>query len=260
VELLTGTYFASGKGDATAASDKVDTTFAKPTFDCSQPSSASDEEICSDPDLADNDQHLTRAWKTLLPQLDDATRRALIEDQRNWVKTQAYQYIEFMHPIWEKQSSFMHHTTQGRSKLNALQRERIALLEGFDDTRSGLAGLWLGYTAILSVTVNADGRLEAKGRKWRQGEWKDYCEYEIAGKVLGGSFRSDEERTNPDTLERDHAMLIVNRLDDAFAEKRPDPKQSDKPKCRRISSYSSTARLFPAKPSPDIDSADQGIR
>ena len=63
VRLLTATYFASGKPDASAAPDKVDTTFVKPTFDCAQPATASDEEIRSDPDLADNDQRLNRAWK-----------------------------------------------------------------------------------------------------------------------------------------------------------------------------------------------------
>lgn len=82
----------------------------------------------------------------------------------------------------------------------------------------------------------------------------------MAGKVTDGTFRSNEERTNPDTLDRDHAILIVNRLDDVFAAKRPDPKHSDKPKCRRISSYSSTSRLFPAKPSPDIDGTERAIR
>jgi uncharacterized protein YecT (DUF1311 family) len=260
VELLTGTYFASGKGDASAAPGKVETTFVKPTFDCAQPSSASDEEICSDPDLVDNDQRLNRAWKALLPRLDDATRRALMDDQHRWVKAQAFQYVEFMHPIWGKQTSFMHHRMEGRDKLDALQRERIALLEGFDETRTGFAGVWLGYNAILKVTTTADGGLEAKGWKWQQGDWKLGCDYDLAGKVTGGSFRSNEERTNPDTLERDHAMLIVNRLDEVFAAKRPDPEQSDKPKCKRVSSDSSTARLFPAKPSPDIDSTDGSIR
>ena len=55
-----------------------------------------------------------------------------------------------------------------------------------------------------------------------------------------------------------YAMLIVNRLDDVFAKKRwnKDGTENDKAdaaKCRRNLSISSTARLFPARPSPDID-------
>jgi hypothetical protein len=76
--------------------------------------------------------------------------------------------------------------------------------------------------------------------------------------VVGGVFRSDDKGKNPDTLERDHATLIVNRLDEFFAKKRfrpdgalePNPEE---PKCERIAS--STARLFPARPSPDIDNS-----
>ena len=52
-------------------------------------------------------------------------------------------------------------------------------------------------------------------------------------------------------------MLIVNRLDDSFAAKRHDPVDTDEPKCKRNYSNSSTVRLFPAKPSPDINNFDR---
>jgi hypothetical protein len=48
-------------------------------------------------------------------------------------------------------------------------------------------------------------------------------------------------------------MLIVNRQDDAFAKKREGRADDDEAKCRRRLDHSSTARLFPARPSPDID-------
>jgi uncharacterized protein YecT (DUF1311 family) len=125
--------FCQWQGDG--ATDKADTAFVTPTFDCTQPETASDEEICADPDLADNDRKLNRAWKALLPRLDDTTRRALTEDQRGWVRSQADQFPEFLHPAWEKQTSQVHYTTDARDRLDRLQRERIALLEGFDEKR-----------------------------------------------------------------------------------------------------------------------------
>jgi hypothetical protein len=73
------------------------------------------------------------------------------------------------------------------------------------------------------------------------------------GKVVNGAFRSGEKRKNPDTLERDHATLIVNRLDDEFARKRFSSDDPDEQKCKRTPGISSTARLFPVHPSPDID-------
>ena len=261
---ITASYFAGGKQDI--ATDKTDTTFVAPTYDCTRPGTASDEEICADPDMAENDQKLNRAWKALLPRLDEATRRALTEDQRNWVKSQTIQYPEFLHPAWEKQTSQMHFTADARDKLDRLQRERIALIDGFDHQRSGLAGTWLAYNAVIQVTVSRDGKATANGWKWDQGDWKAGCDYEISGKLVdGGAFRSSDGRKNPDTLERDHATLVVNRLDDAFATKRwkkdgSEDSTADEPKCKRNSANSSTARLFPARPSPDIDSLGGSIR
>jgi uncharacterized protein YecT (DUF1311 family) len=256
---LTASYFAGGAADAeVATTEKTDAGFVAPTFDCAHPSTASDEEICADPDLAENDQRLNRAWKALLPRLDPTTRRALIEDQHGYVAAQSSQYPQYLHPLRPKLSFPLHFTTWARYELAGLQRERIALLEGFDENRRGFAGIWLAHDAILKVTAEEDGSLSAEGWKWNQYDYKGSCDYRIAGKVVSGVFRSDDERKNPDTLERDHAALIVNRLDEVFAKKRfrsdgrPDP-NADEPKCERISS--STARLFPARPSPDIDNA-----
>jgi uncharacterized protein YecT (DUF1311 family) len=254
VQQVTASYFASGKQDAAAATvDKIDAAFTTPTFDCARPDTASDEEICADPDLAEGDRRLNAAWKALLPRLDETTRRALLEDQRNWVRQQADLYPVSLHPGQDKMRYELHHTDAARIDLYKLQRERIALLEGFDENRKGLAGLWLGYTAIIKITVTNDGSLEAKGWKWEQGDWKAGCDYEMDGDVVNGVFRSSERRKNPDTLERDHATLIVNRLDDAFAKKRFGSSDADEMKCKRSPERSSTARLFPVRPSPDID-------
>jgi len=257
---LTGSFFASGKPDAAATIDKTESSFTKPAFiDCTRPDTATDEEICSDPDLAENDQRLNRAWKALLPRLDDATRRALIDDQRHWVGAQADQYELSLHPGTFKLTADMHHTAGGRTGVFRLQRGRIALLEGFDEHRKGFAGAWFGYTAVLTVTVMDDGDLRAKGWKWRLQNWKAGCDYDISGKVKDGIFRADEAGKNPDTLERDHATLIVNRRDDAFAKVRKLPEGADEKKCQRSLEDSSTARLFPAKPSADIDVFNDNI-
>jgi len=260
---LTASYFAGGKQDK--ENDKANTAFVAPAFDCTRPDTASDEEICADPDMAENDQKLNKAWRALLPRLDETTRRTLTEDQRNWVKSQAAQYPEFLHPAWEKQTLQMHFTALARDRLERLQRERIALIDGFDDKRSGIAGTWLAYNAVIQVTVNRNGTVTAKGWKWDQGDWKAGCDYEMSGRMVDGAFRSSDGRRNPDTLERDHASLIVNRLDDVFVKKRwkkdgTEDASADEPKCRRNLANSSTARLFPARASPDIDSISGSIR
>jgi hypothetical protein len=63
--------------------------------------------------------------------------------------------------------------------------------------------------------------------------------------VTGGVFRSDEQRLNPDTPEREHAALIVNRADDEWAKTRSErdgaPKE-DEQKCTRSFSNSALSR------------------
>jgi len=258
VQPVTANYFASGPADTPAATDRIDTSFVVPTSDCTKPYSATDEEICADPELADNDQRLNRDWKALLPRLDDATRRALSDDQRLWVRAQMHEYPDELHPAMAKINSVMHYAGEARNALLRLQRGRMALLEGFDENRKGFGGIWLSYTAMVKVTQDEKGSVSAEGFKWFQGMWKEGCEYAIAGQIKGGAFRADDKGQNdkgknPDTLERDHAMLIVNRLDDVFAGKRPPSDDEDNQKCKRSPSASSTARLFPARPSPDLD-------
>ncbi len=82
---LSGNYFPAGKTDSGTGA----AAFVAPTFDCARPGTASDEEICADPELAANDVRLDRASEALLPRLDGVTRRWLTEDQCLWVKTQA---------------------------------------------------------------------------------------------------------------------------------------------------------------------------
>jgi hypothetical protein len=132
------------------------------------------------------------------------------------------------------------------------------LIEGFDEKRNGIAGVWLAHNAIIKVTVDNDGSVSARGWKWDQGDWKAGCDYDIQGQLVGGVFRSDETSKNPDTLERDRATLIVNRQDDMFAKKRGP--SDEEGKCKRTLSASSTARLFPARPSPDIRDFGSSIR
>jgi uncharacterized protein YecT (DUF1311 family) len=256
INQMTGTYFAAGGRGTSAAGSSPELPLVTPTFDCTKPNTADEEEICADPELAENDRRLNVAWNTLLPRLDAETKRLLKEDQRAYVTSQAEQYPEFLHPAWEKQSSDRHHTALGRNMLAKLQLERIALLTGFDEKRQGFEGLWISANAMLDVRREGE-TLTAAGWKWFQGDWKGGCEYSITGTASGQSFKPSQPGPNADTLEREHATLVVNRADDRLAPRRSmddgttDP-DAGEAKCRRNITISSTARLFPVRASPDI--------
>ncbi len=257
---MTGTYFPASAAGGEAGGAKP--ALLAPSFDCAKPATVDEEEICADPELAGNDLRLNRAWKALSPRLDAETRAALKKDQREYVRAQVRQYDLFQHPAWNKHYYFVHHPGFARDKLRQLQRERIALLEGFDEKRQGLAGRWLNSTAILDVKI-AGGKLSANGWKWTQGDWKAGCDYGMEGKPGAARFVAElgAERTkNPDTLERVGATLLVNREDDKLATVRNSEDGGDPPKCKRNYSYSSTTQLFPVRPSPDIDATAGDIR
>jgi len=257
INQVTGTYFAWGGSGAAAAKPPAADA---PSFDCQQPKTADEEEICADPELAVNDRRLDRAWRQLLPRLDPVTRRLFAEDQREYARSQALQYLDYLHPSSAKETWMVHHTGLGRDWLYRVQLERIAALEGFEETRRGFEGLWMANNARLMVTRGDSGRLTAYGDKWFHNDRKGGREYDIAGTTKGYAFKSDHERTNPDTLERDHGSLVVNRFDDVFAKRRYKAdgtpiNSSDEPKCKRNGTISSTARLFPVRPSPDIETS-----
>jgi hypothetical protein len=109
----------------------------------------------------------------------------------------------------------------------------------------------------MEVKRDADGTLNATGLKWFQGDWKGGCEFEISGKPKGDVLRSGDGGKDPDTIERDHASLVVNRADDVMAKRRENSDNDGK--CKRNRTISSTARLFPVKPSPDLEGI-RGIR
>lgn len=258
MDQMTGTYFAVGPAPAGGAARAQPTPpFVAPSFDCTRPETTDQEEICADPELAANDVRLNAAWARLLPRLDAETKRHLIADQRRYVAAQIQQYTEFLHPLWDKTTYTFHSLGGARAELHHLQRERIALLKGFDEGRRGLEGAWLASDAMLLVERGNNGEMTASGWKWFQSEWKAGCDYEIKGRIEAGRFVSGDSRKNPDTLERDHATLVVNRLDDEFAAKRvPGDGESpgaDQQKCKRRLDVSSTSRLFPVRPTPDID-------
>jgi hypothetical protein len=68
IEPVTASYFASGPADAAPATDS-DPTFVAPTFDCTRPYSATDEEICADPGIG-------RQRPAAEPRLESATAPA----------------------------------------------------------------------------------------------------------------------------------------------------------------------------------------
>ena len=252
---VTGSYFGTGKLDAARRQGRHQRSSRRPST-ARRPETATEEEICADPDLADNDQRLNRAWKALLPRLDEATRRALTEDQRNWVSSQT-EPISRNSCIRPGRSGPRPctYTTDGRDKLDRLQRERIALLDGFDDKRSGLAGIWLAYNAIIQVTVDKDGGAQRQGLEVGPGRLEGRLRLRHVGQdrrrrvpLRRETHESGHAGARPCDADRQPAATTCLRQK---ATGRTAPSSDDEPKCKR--NYSITPRprgCFPPAPPP----------
>jgi S1-C subfamily serine protease len=57
----------------------------KPSFDCAKAVTAIETTVCMDPELSAADNRLSRSFRSKLAQLRGDDRRALVEDQRQWL-------------------------------------------------------------------------------------------------------------------------------------------------------------------------------
>ncbi len=160
---LTGTYFLMSPTTGDAAPSAA--SFA-PSFDCAKPSSATDEEICADPELAEADLRMNRAWKGTAEKLDKAAFAALKDDQRAYLEGLSSFYLYHLHPYWNKQTYYLFFVDDARDAVLKLMRERIAVLEGLEPDRKDWTGIWAANDAEITISVDDRGDRTVSGGKW----------------------------------------------------------------------------------------------
>ncbi len=257
-ETITGTYFLVGPGGGQAG--LAATRTVSPSFNCAGDrngnKNADEAEICSDPELAALDADIARAYGDALRRLEPKLAGQLRDDQRAWAKGNAQAFNIFLHPYWDKLKYFVHQTGNVRDAWATRMRERLAMLTNLDDKRQGFVGHWIGYNAMLSIVLDkdgTDGSVSIEGGKWITGSHKQYCDFDGAGRIVGGRLQADELPK----FRRDGATLTLDADD-------PDPDrhgQVDRPQpdyCTRMSS--AKARLFPVKPAGYSGLAGDRIR
>jgi uncharacterized protein len=244
VETLTATYFPIAAASA-AATSNAPPSMTAPSFNCATAKNSDEQEICSDPELAEKDVAIAAAYSDALHRLDGKNADYLREDERAWVTDNKNVYDSQIHAAWDKQSYFIHHTGNARQELYLRLRERLAMLKNLDEKREGEEGLWVGHTAMLAIAPDKDksGMLQAAGHKWETGDWKSHCDFEADGKLVGGRFKTDDEFPK---LARDGATLTLG------------DETSQPGYCERMKSPK--ARLFPVKDGADVGFNDDRIR
>jgi uncharacterized protein len=260
-EQITGSYFAVGSraaGRMPPAGPAARTV--SPSFPCATAKTADEEEICADPELAARDIEIARAYRETLRRLDAKTAGYLRADQRAYLKENAIAVDVRLHPAWDKQTYFVHHTGDAREELRLRLAERLAMLTNLDETRRGPQGRWVGHDALLIIEPAKDkpaGTMHASGGKWDSADYKSNCSFEEDGRIVGGVFKP----AGPDfpKLARDGATLTIDGDDpDPILDRNGEPRREQPGYCTRM--RSAKARLFPVKPNAAIDVSDGRIR
>ena len=238
--FITGTYFATGSPSTGKAQ-----TIA-PSFDCATAKNEDEEEICSDPELAEKDVEVAKLYRDTLKRLDPKNAGHLREDQRGWAKIKNDSFQFNLHPYSDKRHSMVHHTSDARDDLLQSQNGRLEMLGGLDDTRKGFAGRWIGYNAALTIAPKkdaTDGTLAVSGGKWDANDYKAGCEFDTDGKLAGSAFKTSDGAPR---FARDGMTLTVDaHYPDKTRSKDQDLKMERPEYCRRMDT--AKARLFPIK-------------
>jgi uncharacterized protein len=255
---VTGSYFAGirGMSSTNAKSEEVAARTVSPTFDCATARRPDAEEICADPELAEQDVELAKTYKDALDELKPETATHLRADQRAFVQSNADAFDAYFMQAWDKRGSYVHHTDDARGELDTRQKERIAMLENIEEDREGLAGRWVGHNAMLTVAPaegKTDGTLRASGGVWRTGAYKSHCEFEADGKAADSTFKTEAAFPK---LARDGATLTI---DAEQASPEPDvASRGSPPYCTRMDS--ANARLFPVSDDAEIGTLYNRVR
>ena len=216
-----------------------------PSFNCATAKNSDEQEICSDPELAEKDVAIAAAYNDAMRRLDAKSADYLRDDERAWVADNIVAYDAHLLAAWDKPSYYVHHTGDAREELKLRLKERLAMLKNLDEKRQGESGLWVGHTAMLAIAPDKDkpGMLQAAGRKWETGDWKSSCDFDADGKMVGGAFKTDDDFPK---LARDGATLTLGD-------------ETGQPGyCERMTSPK--ARLFPVKDGADVGFNDDRIR
>jgi uncharacterized protein len=241
---LTGSYFPIA-GASAAVPSAMPPPITAPSFNCATAKSSDEQEICSDPELAEKDVAIAATYSDVLRRLDAKSDEYLREDQRAWVADNRDAYDSQIHAAWDKQYYYVHHTGNAREELYLRLKERLAMLKNLDEKREGEEGLWVGYNALLAIAPDKDkrGMLQAAGHKWETGDWKSHCDFTADGKMAGGHFRTDDEFPK---LMRDAVTLTLadEKIQPGYCERMKSPK----------------ARLFPVKDGANVGFNDDRIR
>ena len=137
---------AASVGDAAEA--------ASPSFDCAQAKSVAEKMICADPGLAAADAAIAANYASALKRLDFPARKALAQDQQDFVSYRD-RIAGFDQGVPKDKQNF---------PIDEFMRDRAAFLASIEKPDAGFVGSWKNVGGVVIDQVGGLGQARNRGR------------------------------------------------------------------------------------------------
>jgi uncharacterized protein YecT (DUF1311 family) len=187
-------FLAASPGEAAEA--------AKPSFDCAQAKSVAEKMICADPGLAAADVAIAVNYAAALKRLDFPARKALAQDQQDFVSYRD-RIAGFGQGVPKDKQNF---------PIDEFMRDRAAFLASIEKPGAGLVGSWKNVGGVVTIKSAGTGKLEIEADTANPSTGGSECN-------VGGVVKTRQDLELVDTDSDDKATGVVyrfHRLGDAL--------------------------------------------
>jgi uncharacterized protein YecT (DUF1311 family) len=174
----------------------------KPSFDCTKAKSVAEKMICTDPGLAAADAAIAANYAAALKRLDSPARKALAQDQQDFVSTRD-RIAGFDQGVPKDKQNF---------PIDEFMRDRAAFLASIEKPDAGFVGSWKNVEGMVTVKSAGSGKLEIEADTANPSTGGSECN-------VGGVVKTQQDLELVDTDSDDKATGFVyrfHRLGDAL--------------------------------------------
>jgi uncharacterized protein YecT (DUF1311 family) len=174
----------------------------KPSFDCAQAKSVAEKMICADPGLAAADAAIAANYAPALKRLDAPARKALAQDQQDFVSYRD-RIAGFDQGVPKDKQNF---------PIDEFMRDRAAFLASIEKPDAGFVGSWKNVQGVVTIKAAGAGKLEIEADTANPSTGGSECN-------VGGVVKARQDLELVDTDSDDKATGFVyrfHRLGDAL--------------------------------------------
>lgn len=167
----------------------------KPSFDCAKAKSVAETMICADPSLAAADAAIAANYASAMKRLDAPARKALAQDQEDFVSYRD-RIAGFDQGVPKEKQNF---------PIDEFMRDRAAFLGGIEKPGAGFVGLWKNVAGDVTIKSAGSGKLEIEADTANPSTGGSECN-------VGGTVKAQKVLELVDTDDNGKATGLVYRF------------------------------------------------